>query len=98
MDAVVPRQALVDLIDPHYPKTSKKGGRLLYPLMIMLRIHLMHLWYSLGEPAMEEALIELPTMRLFAGIDLISERIPDETTTLAFRHLLEKQGFGEQIL
>ena len=46
---------------------------------------------------MEDALIEVPTMRRFAGIDLDSERIPDETTILAFRHLLEKRNLGEQM-
>ena len=63
----------------------------------MLRIHLLQQWYSLSDPAMEEALIEVPTMRRFAGIDLISDRIPDETTILTFRHLLEKHDLGEQI-
>ena len=70
MEAVVPWQALLDLIEPHYPKTSKKGGRPPYPLA---------------------------TMRRFAGIDLISDRIPDETTILIFRHLLEQHELGEQI-
>ena len=46
---------------------------------------------------MEEALIEVPTMRRFTGIELISDRIPDETTILTFRHLLEKHGLGEQV-
>lgn len=55
----------------------------------MLQIHLMQQWYSLSDPAMEDALIEVPVMRRFAGIDIMSERIPDETTILAFRHLLE---------
>jgi IS5 family transposase len=63
----------------------------------MLRIHLMQQWYNLSDPAMEDALIEVPTMRRFAGIDLMSERIPDETMILAFRHLLEKQNLGGQI-
>jgi IS5 family transposase len=63
----------------------------------LLRIHLLHQWYSLSDPAMEEALIEVPTMRHFAGIDLISERIPDETTILTFRHLLEKHDLCQQI-
>ena len=97
MEAVVPWTALIDLIEPHYPKTSSKGGRPAYPLATMLRIHLMQQWYSLSDPAMEDALIEVPTMRRFAGIDLVSERIPDETTILAFRHLLEKNNLGEQI-
>jgi len=68
-----------------------------YPLPTMLRIHLMQQWYSLSDPAMEDALIEVPTMRRFAGIDMLSDRIPDETTILAFRHLLEKHNLGEQI-
>jgi len=89
MEAVVPWKALIDLIEPHYPKASSNGGRPAYPLETMLRIHLMQQWYDLRDPAMEDALIEVPTMRRFAGIDLISERIPDETTILAFRHLLE---------
>ena len=97
MEQVVPWQALWDLIEPCYPKTSKKGGRPPYPLATMLRIHLMQQWYSLSDPGMEEALIEVPTMRRFAGIDLISDRIPDETTILTFRHLLEENELGEQI-
>jgi IS5 family transposase len=97
MDAVVPWQALIDLIEPHYPKTGSKGGRPPYPLATMLRIHLMQQWYSLSDPAMEDALIEVPTMRRFAGIDLLSDRIPDETTILSFRHLLEKRHLGERI-
>jgi IS5 family transposase len=63
----------------------------------MLRIHLLQQWYDLSDPAMEDALIEVSTMRRFAGIDLISDRIPDETTILAFRHLLEKHDLGDQI-
>jgi IS5 family transposase len=63
----------------------------------MLRIHLLQQWYDLSDPAMEDALIEVPTMRRFAGIDMISDRIPDETTILAFRHLLEKNDLGKQI-
>ena len=56
----------------------------------MLRIYHLQQWYSLSNPAMEEALIEVPTMRRFAGIELISDRIRDDPTILAFRHLLEK--------
>jgi len=57
----------------------------------------MQQWYDLSDPAMEDALIKVPTMRRFAGIDLISERIPDETTILSFRHLLGKHDVGKQI-
>jgi IS5 family transposase len=97
MEAVVPWKALIDLIQPCYPKTGSKGGRPPYPLETMLRIHLMQQWYDLSDPAMEDALIEVPTMRRFAGIDLISDRIPDETTILTFRHLLERHDLGKQI-
>jgi IS5 family transposase len=97
MEAVVPWKALLELIKPYYHKTSSKGGRPPYPLATMLRIHLLQQWYDLSDPAMEDALIEVPTMRRFAGIDMISDRIPDETTILAFRHLLEQNDLGEQI-
>jgi transposase, IS5 family len=97
MEAIVPWKALVDLIEPHYPRTTSKGGRPPYPLETMLRIHLLQQWYDLSDPAMEDALIEVATMRRFAGIALISDRIPDETTILAFRHLLEQNDLGEQI-
>jgi transposase, IS5 family len=97
MEKVVPWKALLELFEPLYPKTSSKGGRPPYPLATMLRIHLLQQWYDLSDPAMEDALIEVPTMRRFAGIDMISDRIPDETTILAFRHLLEKHDLGEQI-
>jgi len=97
MENVVPWKALIDLIEPHYPKTSSKGGRPPYPLATILRIHLLQQWYDLSDPAMEDALIEVPTMRRFAGIDMISDRIPDETTILTFRHLLEKHDLGQQI-
>ena len=62
------------VIEPRYPKTSKKGGRPAYPLATTLRIHLLQQWYLLSDPAMQEALIEVPTMRRFAGIELISDR------------------------
>ena len=63
----------------------------------MLRTHLLQQWYSLSDPAMKEALIEVPIMRRFAGIELISDRIRDETTILTFRYLLEKHELGERI-
>ena len=87
---VVPWQALINLTEPYYPKASKKGGRPPYPLANMLRDYLLQQWYSLSDRAMEEALIEMPTMRRFAGIDMISDRIPDEATILIFRYLLEE--------
>ena len=80
-----------------YGSITQRDAAPPYPLATMLRIHLLQQWYSLSDPAMEEALIEVPTMRSFAGIELISDRIPDETTILAFRHLLEKHDLGKKI-
>jgi IS5 family transposase len=96
MEAVAPWAASIALVEPHYPKASKKGGRTPYSLAMILRIHLLLQWYSLSEPAMEEAVIKVPALRRFAGIDLISDRIPDETTILTFRSLLGKHDLGEQ--
>ncbi|HAQ25882.1 MAG TPA: IS5 family transposase [Pseudomonas sp.] len=94
MDQVVPWTGLVALIEPHYPKGE--GGRPAYPLMAMLRVHLMQNWFGYSDPAMEEALYETTILRQFAGLNL--ERIPDETTILNFRRLLEKHELAAGIL
>ncbi len=64
----------------------------------MLLVHLLQQWLSLSDSAMVERLIEVPTMRRFAGIELISDRIPDETSILTFRHLFEKHDHCKQIV
>ena len=94
MDQVVPWQGLIALIEPHYPKGE--GGRPAYPLMAMLRVHLMQNWFGYSDPAMEEALYETTILRQFSGLSL--ERIPDETTILNFRRLLEKHELAAGIL
>jgi IS5 family transposase len=94
MDQVVPWKGLVALIEPHYPEGE--GGRPAYPLMAMLRVHLMQNWFGYSDPAMEEALYETTILRQFAGLSL--ERIPDETTILNFRRLLEKHELAAGIL
>ncbi|WP_347506640.1 IS5 family transposase [Pseudomonas anguilliseptica] len=94
MDRVVPWEGLVTLIDPHYPKGE--GGRPAYALMAMLRVHLMQNWFGYSDPAMEETLYETTILRQFAGLSL--ERIPDETTILNFRRLLEKHELAAGIL
>lgn len=63
----------------------------------MLRIHRLQQWYDLSDPGMEDALIEVPPMHRFAGIDFISDGIPDEITILTFWHLIEKQDLGKSI-
>ena len=88
MEQVVPWKALLVLIEPHYPKTGGPG-RQPYRLETMLRIHLLQQWYALSDPAMEEALCDTPVMRQFTRLGGLEE-IPDETTILNFRRLLEK--------
>lgn len=94
MDRVVPWKGLIALIEPHYPKGE--GGRPSYPLMAMLRVHLMQNWFGYSDPAMEEALYETTILRQFAGLGL--QRIPDETTILNFRRVLEKNELAAGIL
>jgi IS5 family transposase len=95
MEAVVPWKALLGLIEPHYPMSGR--GRRPYPLASMLRVHLMQNWFALSDPAMEEALYEIASLRAFARFSL-GEPIPDETTILNFRHLLEANDLAEDIL
>ena len=93
MELVVPWRALLKVIEPHYPVAGR--GRRPYPLEAMLRVHLMQNWFALSDPAMEEALYEIASLRTFAGLGL--EAIPDETTILNFRHLLEASDLAEDI-
>ncbi|WP_395137534.1 IS5 family transposase [Schlegelella aquatica] len=95
MDQVVPWKALLALIEPHYPK-SGRPGRQPYPLATMLRIHFLQQWYALSDPAMEEALYDTPVMRRFAQLGGLAD-IPDETTILNFRRLLETHGLAEKL-
>jgi IS5 family transposase len=95
MERVVPWAALVELIAPHAPEG--KRGRPPFALQTMLRIHFMQQWFTLSDPAMEEALHDVPVFRDFAGLDY-SQRLPDESTILRFRHLLEQHRLAAQIL
>jgi len=94
MDRVVPWKGLIALIEPHYPKGE--GGRPAYPLIGMLRVHLTQNWFGYSDPAMEAALYETTFLRQFAGLSL--ERVPDATTILNFRRLLEKHELAAGIL
>ena len=80
MDATIPWDDCSALIRPGYHQPSTKGGRSPFPLDLMLRIHWLQQWFTLSDPLMEEMLIDTPCFRRFAGIDTVSERIPDETT------------------
>ena len=95
MERVVPWAALVELIAPYYPEG--KNGRPPFALETMLRIHFMQQWFSLSDPAMEEAFFDTPLYREFAQLDAHA-RLPDESTILRFRHRLERHKLADQIL
>jgi IS5 family transposase len=95
MDSVIPWEEMLKIIRPHYPKAG--NGRQPMELEMMLRIYFLQQWYGLSDPAMEDALYDSESMRRFAGIDLHTDAVPDETTILHFRHLLEKHKLTEKL-
>jgi IS5 family transposase len=95
MDGVVPWAALLALIEPHYPKAG--NGRRPYLLEVMLRVYFLQQWYALSDPGAEEALYDIHSMRAFAGLELGRDAIPDETTILNFRHLLERHDLPKAL-
>lgn len=98
MERIVPWAQLVALIEPFYPPAGKRaqGGRPAWPLEVMLRIHCLQLWWNLGDLQAQEELYESPTFRAFARLDGVAH-MPDETTILRFRHLLEKHALADKI-
>jgi IS5 family transposase len=89
MNAVMPWARLTALIEPYYPKGG--SGRPPMPLERMLRVYFMQQWFNLSDPQAEDALYDIEPMRRFAGIELAEDTIPDESTILRFRHLLEEK-------
>lgn len=98
MERAVPWSRLRALIEPHYPKGSPAGGRPPLPLERMFRIYCLQQWYNLSDPGAEEALYDSITMRRFAGVSTDGDVIPDETSILNFRRLLEKHRLTERLL
>ena len=95
MEQVVPWADLVELIAPYYPEG--KTGRPPFSLHTMLRTHFMQQWFTLSDPAMEEAFFDTPLYREFAQLEEFA-RMPDESTILRFRHRLEEHKLAEKIL
>ena len=95
MDKVIPWEELIQIIKKYYPKAG--NGRQPMPLERMLRIYFMQQWYGLSDPTMEDALYDIESLRRFADIDIEADVIPDETTILNFRHLLEKHELTKKI-
>ncbi len=91
MDGLIPWSRLESRIEPFYPKAGR--GRRPYPLSSMLRVHCVQLFYNVSDPGMEDLLYEVESVRRFAGFRLTGP-LPDETTILNFRHLLEKHGIS----
>lgn len=98
MELVVPWSELVALIAPHAPQPGAKGGRPPFAVETMLRIHFLQQWFNLSDPAMEEALYDMELFRQFVRLDSGIERLPDESTILRFRHLLEQHDLSIRIM
>ena len=95
MERVVPWSRLLKLIEPYYPKAG--NGRPPMPMETMLRIYFLQQWYSLSDPAAEEALYDIESMHRFAQLELLDDAIPDEITILKFRHMIERLALSEAI-
>jgi IS5 family transposase len=87
MEKIIPWGKFCDEIQPYYEE--KETGRKRMELLIMLKIYFLQQWYALSDPAAEEAIYDRNSFQKFLGIDLLSHQVPDETTILNFRHLLE---------
>jgi IS5 family transposase len=96
MQSIIPWDILVGMVAKHAP--SGINGRPPFPVAVMLRIHFMQQWFTLSDPAMEEALHDVLIYREFAGLDAGITRIPDESTILRFRRLLEEHNLAAQML
>ena len=97
MERVVPWSELVSLIEPYAPQSGRRGQQP-FAVEAMLRIHFMQQWFNLSDPAMEEALHDVPVFRDFAGLSNWADAMPSESSILRFRHLLERHKLAEQIL
>ena len=93
MDQVIPWQRWLDIVAPYYPKAG--NGRPPMPMEVMLRIYWLQQWYALSDPGAEEALYDIECMRNFAKLELGEDPIPDETTILNFRRLIEAHKLSD---
>ena len=98
MDATIPWDRWVALIEPHYyADAPDKRGRKAKPVETMLRMYLLQVWFSLSDEGVEDAIYDSYAMRRFLGLDFAHEQVPDATTLLHFRHLLEEHQLGERL-
>lgn len=95
MDELIPWQDWVNIILPYYP--SNKRGRRPISIETMLRMYLMQNWFGLSDEGVEDAIYDSYAMKAFLGINFMCEQVPDATTLLKFRHLLEKNNIASKI-
>jgi IS5 family transposase len=95
MERIIPWEAVIGVIEPHYE--SKKLGRPRCPLMVMLRMYLLQIWFNLSDEGTEDAIYDSRAMKEFTGIDFAEEDVPDATTLLHFRHFLEGKRLQKAI-
>ena len=97
MEQVVPWSRLMEVIEPYYPKSGKRG-RPPVGLQRMLRMYFVQQWYGLAYEAVEDAVYDSHALRNFMGIDLSHSSVPDATTLMGFRHLLEAHDLTKAML
>ena len=99
MDATIPWPVWVGVIEPHYYADGPgKKGRKAKPIETMLRMYLLQVWFSLSDEGVEDAIYDSYAMRSFMGVDFGTQQVPDATTLLHFRHLLERHQLGERLM
>ena len=97
MDEIIPWGYLCEILKPYYYGDNSGLGRKPYPLELILRVYFMQNWFALSDPGMEDALRDSAAMRDFVGFSSYHDAVPDETTILNFRHLLEKDQLTEHL-
>ena len=95
MEGIIPWDEWVEFVRPYYP--SCKRGRPVKGIEKMLRMYLLQVWFNLSDEGIEDAIYDSYAFRKFMGINFVDEQVPDATTLLKFRHLLEKNHLGEQM-
>ena len=95
MDEIIPWSYWVEIIRPYY--FNNKRGRKPIGIETMLRMYLMQVWFNLSDEGIEDSIYDSYAMRTFMHIDFNEQQVPDATTLLKFRHMLEKNKIGEKI-
>ena len=96
MDEIIPWDEWVAYVEPHYPKGQR--GRPPLGIEKMLRMYLLQCWFNLSDEGVEDGIYDSYALRSFMKINFVDEQVPDATTLLKFRHLLEQHGIGVQVV